>query len=222
MRSTQNKLGFTFEESYWGKGLNVVGADEVGKGSIAGPVVACVVLITPDAGVFNNQEFGETKVNDSKILTAKQREKAAKWLNDNALVGVGEVSVGKINKYGINQATRLGFCRAVENFQNQHNRRIDHLLIDGNIAPRIGNMPDNQITAIPKGDGKVFSIAAASIVAKVYRDNIMDKLHKKYPVYCWNTNKGYGTLAHKKALMTNNKCRHHRSQFVNTFLRKTG
>lgn len=193
------------------------------------------------------------RVDDSKKLTEKQRGLAAKWIKENSLTwGVGMATVTEINKKGIGRATASAFRRAVWSAQKRTSNRVDYLLIDAFFIPYIRRFPSgaksgqkalksrfngkdlkksNEISwaknlrqlPIIDGDAKSFSIAAASIIAKVYRDSLMAKLSVKgnYRKYGWDRNKGYGTKQHREAILKYGITRYHRKQFVQTFLEKT-
>ncbi len=231
---------FDYEQGCWEKGIKyVAGADEVGRGSFAGPVVASAVVFTPnyDLRIRNN----ELKINDSKKLTLKQREIADSWIRQNALAfGIGKAGVAQINKLGIKKATEIAYRIAVKEankvlskkdirysildvsdkmFQDRISN-IEYLLVDAFYIPRVPGIPKAQQKAIIKGDSISFSIAAASIIAKVYRDNLMAKLSQRYKRYSWHKNKGYGTLEHRNAILKYGISTIHRTQFVRTFLKK--
>jgi ribonuclease HII len=155
------------------------------------------------------------KIDDSKRLTREQREIAEKWIIENSLTwGIGESSVSEINKLGIIGATNRAYRRAIYSITG-HN--IDHLLIDGFAVPRAVGFPKKRQTAIIRGDQKSFSIAAASIIAKVYRDNLMKKLSGHYKHYHWHSNVGYGTKVHRDAIIKHGVTAHHRELFVRNF-----
>ena len=226
---------FSFEKRLWKKGFKfIAGLDEVGKGSFAGPVVAGCVVFKPDTKIPKN-----IYINDSKRVTPKRRKIANKWIIKNAFTwGTGEVTAGVINKVGISKAAQMAFRRAIENANNRMQKRIDYLLIDAFFVPYIRGLPmkrkasrknrnlrDGQARqlAIVKGDQKSVSIAAASIIAKVHRDNIMKSLSKKprYIRYGWDNNKGYGTKEHGRAIKKFGISKYHRKQFVETFLSRS-
>jgi ribonuclease HII len=193
---------FEFEQEQWKKGkLYVVGCDEVGRGSLAGPVVTAAVAFAPETKV-------EVHIDDSKKLTSKQREEASKWIKENALAyGVGIGSVTQINTRGIVEATNMAFLAALKKL----NYEIDFVLMDAFYVPRLAR--EKQL-AIVKGDQLSLSIAAASIIAKVYRDELMAQLSTKFNQYAWHQNKGYGTLIHRTAIKEHGVTKHHRSLFV--------
>jgi ribonuclease HII len=207
---------FKLEMALWQRGLKcVAGADEVGRGSFAGPIVAAVVSFSPDIKL-------EVDIQDSKKLKPKQREKANVWIREKAATfGIGEVSVSTINRLGMAKASQMVFRKAVidANHRLQKNN-IDFLLIDAFYIPYVRGLARNNQKAIVKGDSQSVSIAAASIIAKVYRDKGMRSLGRKtkYKVYGWGRNKGYGTRWHQKAIRTHGPTKLHRKQFIQTFL----
>jgi len=211
---------FFFENKLWKKRYEIIaGLDEVGRGSFAGPVVtACVVfekgLVVPK----------DVRIDDSKKLTALQRIKANKWIRSNSFGwGIGETSVSLINKSGIQKATNRAFRMAITKTRQKIGRPIDYLLVDVFSIPNVPCLPakrKRRQLPIIKGDNKSLSIAAASIIAKVYRDNLMQKLSKKYPEYLWDSNKGYGTKNHQDAILKFGSTRYHRKKYVETWLKK--
>ena len=162
------------------------GCDEAGRGCLAGAVYAAAVILPPD---FKNE-----MLNDSKQLTEKQRYALRRVIEESALAwAVGIVSPEEIDHINILNASFLAMHRAID----QLKIRPEHLLIDGN---RFNPYPNIPHTTIVKGDGKYLSIAAASILAKTYRDDYMNQLHREYPVYDWDHNKGYPTKKHRVAI----------------------
>lgn len=271
---------FYYENLVGKKGHKIIaGCDEVGRGSLAGQVVCgCVVfdkksLLSMNRFIEKNNDGGVRfrdrtevirteviRIDDSKKLTACQREKAAKWIKKNCLVyGIGAGSVSEINKFGIVKATQKAFRRAINlaniKLKSKKLSPIDFLLIDAFYLPyskglrmpkknirmsvksnfskdNIGKnrffrfaqndkypIKGNEQLAIINGDEKSISIAAASIVAKIYRDNLMIKLaaDPKYCQYGWDKNKGYGTKVHIEAIKANGATKHHRTLFVSKF-----
>jgi len=195
---------FSYEQPHWSRSQLVAGADEVGRGAFAGPVVAAVVLFPPNIKI-------EVELNDSKKLSSPKRTLADLWIRQNALgYGVGQGSVAEINRFGIVKATHRAFRRALAGCQQP----IDHLLVDAFYLPYTAGLRKGSQTPIPKGDSLSFSIAAASIVAKVHRDALMTNLSTRYQSYLWHQNKGYGTLAHRQAIQKHGVTPHHRLQFV--------
>ncbi|WP_425100290.1 ribonuclease HII [Tropicibacter sp. S64] len=191
-------LNTNFESPFWGRGLRVAGVDEVGRGPLAGPVVAAAVVLNPEA-------FPEG-LRDSKMLSPKRREAMTLLIRQQAEVGIGFASVEEIDKINILQATYLAMRRALAALP----RPPDHALIDGNRNPSDLPCPG---TPIVRGDSKSPSIAAASIVAKTWRDDVMKKIATQYPGYGWETNAGYPTKCHKDALRNLGVTPHHRRSF---------
>ena len=179
-------------------GGRIAGVDEVGRGPLAGPVVAAAVILDP-ACIPDG-------LDDSKKLTIKKREALLPLINDHAIVSIGQASVAEIDEINILRASHLAMRRAVAGLSE----RPDHLLIDGTMIPRELNIP---ATAVVRGDGKSLSIAAASIVAKIWRDRLMVDLAQQHPGYGWETNAGYPTKSHKNALRNLGVTPHHRRSF---------
>jgi ribonuclease HII len=177
----------TFERAAWDGGHRLVaGIDEVGRGALAGPVVAAAVILDP--------EHVPDGLDDSKRLTARQREALAEQVLATALcVRIGCVEADEIDRVNILRATLLAMRQAADALDPA----ADHLLVDGNVA--LPSWPRSQLTVV-RGDGLSVSIAAASIVAKVVRDRTMCELHERWPDYCFDDNAGYGTAAHRSAL----------------------
>jgi ribonuclease HII len=189
----------------------VAGLDEAGRGPLAGPVVAAAVVnLSRLAGSRIGGKIFQ-KINDSKKMTAKDREEVFEALtkNPNIKFGVGIVSEKIIDKINILEASKLAMGLAVKNLEKKFKVKVDFLLIDGNFKIYCAT-PQR---AIIKGDQKVMSIAMASIIAKVTRDRIMQKLHKKYPQYGFEKHKGYGTALHFKMLKKHGACPIHRKTF---------
>jgi ribonuclease HII len=199
-------LDLKLEKQYFDLGYGLIGGvDEAGRGPLAGPVVAACVVIGPDFKI----EPGDLElVADSKKLTAKRREKLFSLIKEKALaVEIGVVSPQTIDKINILQATFLAMRRAIRGVKIQP----DYILLDG--AFKIPKLNKSQ-TAIVRGDGSVFCIAAASIIAKVSRDYIMTELDKKYPLYEFAKHKGYGTKLHMDKIAEYGPCPIHRFSFA--------
>lgn len=176
----------------------IAGVDEVGRGPLAGPVTAAAVILPPDAVPEG--------LNDSKKLTARRREVLAETLHDLAVVSIAHASVAEIDQMNILRASHLAMVRAVEGLT----RRPDYLLIDGNMIPTGLALPAQSVV---RGDARSVSIAAASIVAKICRDQIMVELAQQHPGYGWETNAGYPSKSHKAALENLGVTPHHRRSF---------
>lgn len=203
-----------------------IGADEVGRGAFAGPVVAGAVILSPDIERSWNENPKKLPVviRDSKKMTALQRERSAEWIMENAAgFAVGEGSVEMINSEGIMPALQFAFRSAVNEVYKNNYSSVKKLLVDALIIEDIDEFPPEKQQAIVKGDSVSCHIAAASIIAKVYRDKLMEKLahDDNNSIYMWNLNKGYGTKDHRKAILQYGTCRHHRTQFVNTSIRRS-
>lgn len=186
---------FSFEDQY---PAPVAGMDEAGRGPWAGPVVAAAVVLDRSAVPDG--------LNDSKKLTEKKRDALFDLIQASAQVGVGIGTVAEIDQLNIARANDLAMERAIANLPTAP----AFILIDGNWVPRGLSIPAR---AIPKGDGLSLSIGAASIIAKVTRDRIMADLAERHPGYGWETNKGYGTQAHRDGLQANGVTPHHRRSF---------
>jgi len=176
----------------------IAGIDEAGRGPLAGPVVASAVILPSQVNIQG--------VDDSKKLSPALREKALSTIFEKALsIGIGIVSERLIERINILEGTRLAMVRAVESLDVDP----DYLIIDG-ITPIESNLPQKTVM---KGDSLSISIAAASIVAKVTRDRMMDSLHKKYPHYAFHKHKGYGTKEHLAKIREFGPCEAHRKSF---------
>ena len=168
----------SFEAPHWEKGTRVAGVDEVGRGPLAGPVVAAAVVLDP--------RWVPPGLNDSKKLSAKRRARLSAWLWECAEVSIGTASVEEIDQLNILQASLLAMHRAVTGLESAPG----HVLVDGRFLPP--QLPC-EATPIIKGDGRSVSIAAASVVAKIWRDRLMRDLAQHHPGYGWETNAGYGS-----------------------------
>jgi ribonuclease HII len=210
---------FFEERKLWAQGFKfVVGLDEAGRGPLAGPVVAGAVLISP-----------KLKIRDSKQLSAKQREEAYKIITKHPAFkwGIGIVSEKVIDKINILEATKLAMVKSVENLLSKSfGHKIDgrqesdqglFLLIDGNFKINASRLRQGfgepKQKSIVRGDQKVISISAASIIAKVTRDRIMEKYDRKFPQYGFAKHKGYGTEFHRNKIKEIGFCKIHRKTF---------
>ena len=179
--------------------LTEAGCDEAGRGCYAGPVFAAAVILPPT--------FFHPLLNDSKQLKAQQRDLLRLVIEQEAIAyAVGIVSHEEIDRINILNASIRAMHRAIE----QLDPLPGFLIIDGNRFNPIRDLP---YQCVVKGDAKYASIAAASILAKTYRDAYMLKLHQEFPCYGWDKNKGYGTLIHRKAIETHGLCIYHRKSF---------
>ena len=190
---------YTLEAALRAKGLaRIAGVDEVGRGPLAGPVMAAAVILNPD-DIPNG-------LNDSKKLGKKRREQLEAEIFNKAQVGRGEASVAEIDEHNILRASHIAMLRAVAALDPAP----DYLLIDGNLLPNGLLQPAEPVI---KGDGKSVSIAAASIVAKLWRDRVMVDLAQQFPGYGWEKNAGYPTKQHREGLQNLGVTPHHRRSF---------
>jgi ribonuclease HII len=186
-------------QSYYKEGLLEAGCDEAGRGCLAGPVFAAAVILPPTLSI--------PELNDSKKLSAPQRASVRLLIEEKALAwAVASVSPIEIDEINILNASYLAMHRAIKKLQ----LRPEFLLIDGNRFKPYIDIPH---ACIVKGDGKFASIAAASVLAKTYRDEEMTKLSTIYPEYAWQQNKGYPTKTHRKAIAKCGITQHHRKSF---------
>lgn len=205
-----------YEINLWEKGIDtVVGIDEAGRGPLAGPMVMAAVIFDKSTfkdicmeseAYLKNYEVWN-KINDSKKLTPKTRNILYEFiLTESRSYSIIEISETEIDTHKISKATQLGFEKIIKKLKvNPQHFLTDHFGI--NVVDQ-----KNQ-TNITKGDSKSLSIAAASILAKVHRDRIMQKMHKKYPLYGFNKHKGYGTKKHRHAIAKYGPCEIHRNSF---------
>ncbi|MEK2688830.1 ribonuclease HII [Bdellovibrio sp. GT3] len=178
----------------------IIGVDEVGRGCLAGPVYAAAVI-------FESADLQDL-VTDSKLLSEERREELATLIKQKHKVGIGSASVEEIDELNILQASLLAMKRAIEALGVSGG----HVLVDGN--QKIPNLKGYQQTTVIKGDLRVAPISAASIVAKVTRDNLMKKLGAKYPLYGFEGHKGYSTPVHKQSIIEHGPCEEHRKSFA--------
>lgn len=180
-------------------GLLEAGCDEAGRGCLAGPVYAAAVILSPD---YQNEEL-----NDSKQLSATRRLALRKEIESEALAwSIGVATAQEIDNINILQASFLAIHRALDGLSI----RPEHIIVDGN---RFRPYPFVPHTTIVKGDSQYLSIAAASILAKTYRDEEMARLARAYPQYGWDKNAGYPTAAHRSAIASHGTTPHHRLTF---------
>ena len=195
-----------FEKNLWKKGIDyIVGIDEVGRGSWAGPLVATGVILPKNFKI--PQGFA-----DSKQLTKKSRESFDKYIREIALgLYISQITNITINKVGLSKSTQIAFRQII----NRIKPKQEFVLID---AFHIKYLKKSKQTAIIKGDEKCASIAAASIVAKVYRDKLMENYKNIYPMYGFEMHKGYGTKFHQEAIQKYGFCQIHRTGYNLNFM----
>ncbi len=196
----------------------IIGVDEVGRGPLAGPVVAGAAWVKP--GILEKEFEDRDLIRDSKKLSEKQRAKIYKFIqeSDDFVLGIGEVSVEMIDKINILNASLLAMRLAIDEVVAKIKQQVPEresqkicTLIDGN--KNIQNLELEQ-RLFAKGDQRIFSIATASINAKVYRDKLMEEYHQKFPKYGFDRHKGYGTKFHMEQLKKHGACEIHRQSFA--------
>lgn len=208
MGKITSKPTFNEESFYWNFGIDhVIGLDEVGRGAFAGPIVAAGVIFKPG---FKHELLD--KVNDSKLVKPKLREELSVFIKANSIWAIESVDIEFINKYGIGKANNAVFRKVLKTMLKNFNDLNHFILIDGFKIKHPAYFKNQK--AIVKGDQKSLSIAAASIIAKVYRDNLMKEASKIYPNYNFAKNKGYGTLEHRNALKIHGISKFHRISFL--------
>jgi len=185
--------------AYFKKGIIEAGCDEAGRGCLAGPVAAAAVILP--------ERFEHPFLNDSKQLSEKQRNELRPLIEKEALAWAVEmVSNEEIDKVNILNASFLAMNRAIQKLKI----KPQHLLIDGN---RFRPQSDIPFTCMIKGDGRFLSIAAASVLAKTWRDEYMEKIHAEFDCYGWDRNKGYATKFHREAIAVSGISKYHRLSF---------
>lgn len=200
---------FEIEKNYSGK--SVAGIDEAGRGPIAGPVVAGIAYIKID----QYEDTDILKVNDSKKLSSKKRKALFDILLKKIKFGVGVVDHKIIDEINILQATKLAMFRAYEDFASKYDVKIEVAIVDGNFNPFAAfDEGPKEVLTVVKGDQKSISIACASIIAKEWRDDMMMKLHEKFPYYGWDKNMGYPTKLHIEKINERGITEHHRRSFA--------
>ena len=176
----------------------IAGVDEVGRGSLIGPVYAAAVIL--------NKTINKRLLKDSKSLTKDKRKKLYKYIKKNSIWAIGQASVKEIEKINILHASLLAMRRAITKLK----KKPSLVLIDGNKLP---NLKNYKLEYVIKGDQKIPSISAASIIAKVSRDKFITKLSKQFNNYGWDTNSGYGTKEHLRAINKFGITKYHRKTF---------
>lgn len=185
--------------SFFSRKLIEAGCDEAGRGALAGPVVAAVVILP--------KRFKNDILNDSKKLSAIKREELRDIIKEKAIAwNIAAVDNHVVDKINILRATYKAMHMAIEGLE----KKPELLLVDGNNFIPFKDIP---FKTIVQGDGKFMSIAAASVLAKTYRDELMNHLHQEHPIYRWNTNKGYPTKEHRDAIAEHGSTDYHRKTF---------
>lgn len=185
--------------SVYNSKIVVAGTDEAGRGCLAGPVTAAAVILP--------KRFKNKILNDSKVLSLKNRNELKEFIEDKAVAyAVAHIFMEEIDKINILNASILAMHKALEKLTQSP----DHIIVDGNRFKVFRNIPHD---CIIKGDGKYLSIAAASVLAKTYRDDYMEKIHEEHPAYNWKKNKGYPTKEHRAAIEKHGITKYHRKSF---------
>jgi len=184
--------------NYSGKILEA-GTDEAGRGCLSGPVVAAAVIL--------GEDFSHPLLNDSKQLSEKKRKELRPFIEENALAyAVSFIDNEEVDELNVLQASITGMHRSIANLK----RQPEFIIIDGNKFKPYQDIPYETIV---KGDAKFMSIAAASVLAKTYRDDFMEKIHEEFPAYNWKKNKGYPTKEHRNAIRQFGATKYHRKSF---------
>lgn len=210
---------FEYENNYWHKGYAVIGIDEVGRGCLAGPITVGAVCFPSTLSVADQKKILKLGIQDSKKLTPRKRVRLADLIKHSTIYcATASSDVETINKEGIECALRIAIAQVAQKYMLAFPESKLSLLVDGRTIPNIPYINDIERTHIIGGDGISVSIAAASIVAKVSRDQYMDEL-SGHKLYGWEKNKGYGTKQHCEAIAKYGLTPHHRLLFVRKVLR---
>lgn len=204
MDFTVNAKLYSYERELWSKQLLLSGVDEVGRGCLAGPVVACCLVLHPHA----THPF----LRDSKLLSENKRGEVAVWLQDNSWYGIGAASASYIDAHNIYQATLYAMERAYYHLLNHPQLAQQPSLMIVDAMPL--QLPEIEIRSFTKGESKSASVAGASIIAKVMRDKLMQEQAYTFPCYHFEQNKGYGSVAHMQALQEYGPSTFHRATFI--------
>jgi ribonuclease HII len=205
---------FKKELKYIDDGYLVIGCDEVGRGPLAGPVVAAACILDHKSIDDKSLDKWYSRIRDSKTIKEEEREILnEKILHNSTVYGIGEVWQEEIDNINIHNASLLAMKRAIDDLMNKIKIRVDKIviLIDGKFTISGLNIKQESII---DGDALILSISAASIIAKVHRDRIMKENHDKFPVYGFDNHKGYATKEHKNAIKKHGICPIHRRSFV--------
>jgi len=203
----KNSNLFTLETEYWQLNKLICGIDEVGRGSLAGPIVTAAVILNPDAINKN--------LKDSKLMTKLQIEIISNWVMKNSIYTIGISHHRIIDKNNIYNATQKTMKKTLNHLLQSTNTRPDLIAIDAMPLNMHGTPYESiALESWIQGESKSASIAAASVIAKMTRDKIMQKMHNSFPTYEFRNNKGYGTATHLQALQLNKACIMHRKTFI--------
>ncbi len=204
-----------YEETAWDNGKYVCGIDEVGRGCLAGPVVTCACILPQNTE--NKLQGSSQLIRDSKLMTKEQREQAFTWIKKNCFYSIAISDHKKIDQINIYQATKITMQKSLLQLLNSipfNTNKVEFVLIDA-MPLNISLLPQATFYHFPKGETYSTSIAAASIVAKVFRDDLMTKLEKVFPKFKFGENKGYGTGKHVDIIKKESTTIIHRKSFLN-------
>tara|TARA_Y100000389_G_scaffold204482_1_gene257301 strand:+ start:954 stop:1529 length:576 start_codon:yes stop_codon:yes gene_type:complete len=190
--------------------MTIIGIDEVGRGPLAGPVVACAAFFTND--------IPSNILDDSKKLSPKKRQEILQQIQNNVKYEISVIWQDQIDEINILNATKLAMKNSVENIIKNNPNNFSKILVDGNFIPELNIDKNIKREAIIKGDQKIPEIMAASIIAKEYRDDLMTKLSREFNQYDWHKNMGYGTKFHRQQIQKIGICKYHRKSFVKKVL----
>lgn len=210
-------VDMVIDEKVWGESPDtiIIGVDEVGRGALAGPIVGCACAFSLK---FHNYWLKHPYIalRDSKLMTANQRSVSSAWLQDNHVpFARSEISAAEIDHYGIQEANRRVLTKSVE--------KLLEKLHDQNIVIVVDNMKlhfpaRHTVISTPRAESQSLAVASASILAKVYRDQLMEKLSITIPNYGWERNKGYGTTQHREAIKKSGATSEHRETFLSKII----
>ena len=210
---------FSHETELWKRGYVVIGIDEVGRGAFAGPLFVGGVVFSPTMNDERITYLLSLGINDSKKLSANRRKLLSKVIQKESLAyHIGAINVAQINRIGVGKATFHAMRDVVRNLLLKVGGAKTFVLVDGFYVKYIKNIGLKNQRGIVHGDGISLSIAAASVIAKVARDEHMINLSAKHPQYHFDKNKGYGTLFHRNALIVHGPTRLHRRDFIENFI----
>lgn len=205
-----------FEQELWNKGYSVCGIDEVGRGSFAGPLVVGAVVLQPVVSQNDSDWLLSLGINDSKLLSTTRRELIYKVAQDLILFSyIQYIPVEVINEKGIGFANKMGFEKAATETIKGCSTKDIFFLTDAFTIPGIAQEKQKNII---RGDATSITIALASILAKVERDHLMEKLGTEFPTYRFEKHKGYGTKLHRDLIKANGPCEHHRTDFIQNYI----
>lgn len=198
-----------FEKLYWEKGLMVCGVDEVGRGPLAGPIVAAAVSLANNAN--------SPLIKDSKTLSERQLLQAFDWITTNGSYAIGMANHNFIDTHSITTANHFAMKKAISSLIHALNNPLSAIIVDA-VRLEVNQSFNNAIYAFYKAESLSISVAAASIVAKVYRDRLMNSYNALFSGYAFDTNKGYGTQKHYKALKEKELSTIHRKSFLKRYI----